>query len=589
MFAIVSVLAAMAASSSEFPLSSQIAKSAAPHAVLRVDFAAVQADGTPVADLQASDVEVRLNGRTRKVISLRRIETSPAPPASDDIPRVPPPYGTNVGAAIGRSIALVIDEESFVGGREQPLRNAVDGLLGELEPSDRVMLVALPHGGVKASFTSAHEMIRRALAGMSGQGSRTETGSELAFRTRRFLDSLVTFLQPQAGRSTPLTAILFTGGLAPGMNELRTDHFQHVAAAAGAARATFYVVQPVDVDMRAAGVNESIGGVGFLGSDNPMEGIEHLAGVTGAARLPLDATGKGALLRIARETSTYYVAEIEPEEGEIYGRSRPLAVRVTRPGIAVRTRTEMTFVDRGQQAGTTQPAIAAVLSSTEPCVDLPLRVSGFPVRAAGAQVRVIVMAETVDPAVSLSSIGAILFDGTGRVAGQWLAKDATARPILGAMAAQAGIYRLRVGAIDSMGRSGVAEDVVDTRPKSVGPLLLGSLVFGISRDGGTRLQLEFGNEPAAIASFDIYGGTAGMGLTATLELARDAEGPSFLTLPLTLSRANEERVMATGTVPIGALAAGDYVVRGIVRLEDGSTGRVIRTLRKVGPTKPGGE
>ena len=44
--------------------------------------------------------------------------------------------------------------------------------------------------------------------------------------------------------------------------------------------------------------------------------------------------------------------------------------------------------------------------------------------------------------------------------------------------------------------------------------------------------------------------------------------------------ADEGRVVATGAVPIGALAPGDYVVHGVIRLEDGTTGRVTRTLRK---------
>ena len=52
-------------------------------------------------------------------------------------------------------------------------------------------------------------------------------------------------------------------------------------------------------------------------------------------------------------------------------------------------------------------------------------------------------------------------------------------------------------------------------------------------------------------------------------------------MPLALTRADETRVVATGTVPLGALSPGDYVVRGIIRLEDGTSGRVVRTLRKV--------
>ena len=72
-----------------------------------------------------------------------------------------------------------------------------------------------------------------------------------------------------------------------------------------------------------------------------------------------------------------------------------------------------------------------------------------------------------------------------------------------------------------------------------------------------------------------------MRLTATLELARDLDGPALVALPLALARAGEDRVVATVAVPIGALPPGDYVVRGVIRLEDGTTGRVVRTHRKV--------
>jgi len=114
-----------------------------------------------------------------------------------------------------------------------------------------------------------------------------------------------------------------------------------------------------------------------------------------------------------------------------------------------------------------------------------------------------------------------------------------------------------------------------------GALSLGSLLLSVSRGGGTTLQLEFGSEPTARASFDIYGGTAGQRLSATLEISRDLDGPALATVPLALTRADESRVVATGTVPLGALPPGDYVVRGIIRLDDGTTGRAVRTLRKV--------
>jgi len=590
--AVLSVLAALAAGSADRVAARQSRLASERPAGLTVDFIAVQADGTPVADLQASEVEVRISNRVRIVRSLRRVATAPAPTAPGAAIRLPPPYGSNDSVAAGRSFVLLVDQESFTAGREQLLRSAVEGLLPELTPADRTMVVALPFGGVKVPFTSETARIRLAMEGVSGQGSRDETGSDLACRTRRFLESLDGFLQAHAGRFSPLTVVLFTAGLAgprrdapmalaPGMCELPVTHFQHITVAAGAARANFYVVQPADIGMTAARWSETIGGVGSLGSDNPLEGIEHLAGVTGGARLPLDATGTGSLLRVARESSAYYVAELEPERGEVFGRSRSLAVRVGRPGITVRARPAITFVERARRAGTTRLAVASLLASSEAFTDLRLRAAGFTVRQADGQLRVGIVVEPGDPAASIASAGAILVEDDGRVVARWFGSDKIERPILGAMTAPPGTYRLRVAAIDTAGRAGVAEAPVDVRLIPVGPLSLGSLMLGVSRKAGVAAQLEFGAEPSAIASFDIYGGVAGMALSATLDLAREMDGPALVTLPLALARADEGRVMATAAVPIGALPPGDYVVRGVIRLEDGTTGRIVRTLRKV--------
>ena len=178
-------------------------------------------------------------------------------------------------------------------------------------------------------------------------------------------------------------------------------------------------------------------------------------------------------------------------------------------------------------------------------------------------------------------MGAVLFDGDGRIAGRWVAKDPLERPLLGAIAVPPGSYRLRVAALDRDGRQGATESAVDAGLTAVGPLSLGALMLGVSRAGTTTLQLEFGGEPTAIASFDIYGGAAGQRLSAALEVARTVDGPPLVTLPVVLTRADDTRVVAVGTVPIGALAAGDYIVRATVRLEDGTAGHVMRTLRKV--------
>ena len=559
---------------------------------LAVDFVAVAADGTPVADLQPSEVEIRIGDRIRVLRSIRSVAAAPVPAARDAPSRVPPPYGTNADVAAGRRFVLVIDQESFEPGRESLVRNAVDGLIAQLTPADRATVAALPFGGAAPPFTSDTTTLRLAVARVMGQRSRSETGSELACRTRRFLESLEGLLARPAGGTSPTTVVVFTAGLAaprrdapmglmPGMCELLVEQFRRIGTAAGAARANVYVTHPADVGLGSSVQRATIGGVGDNGSDNPLEGIEHLAGATGAARLPLDATGTGTLLRVAKETSAYYAAEVEPVRGEVFGRSRPLEVRVARRGVIVRARPEITFPEL-RRTTTTRLTLSDLLASAEPFPELRLRTGGFSVRDAEGRLRVGVVVEPADSGATLSSAGAILIDGEGRVAARWVAKDPSERPLLGAMAVAPGSYRLRVAAIDADGRQGAAEGSIEAGLTAVGPLSLGSLMLGVSRNGTTALQLEFGPEPAATASFDIYGGTAGLRLSATLEVSRALDGPPVVAVPLVLTRADEQRVVATGAVPVGALPPGDYVVRGTIRLEDGTTGRVVRTLRKVG-------
>lgn len=557
-----------------------------------VDFVAVQADGTPVADLQASDVEIRVGDKVRVVKALRRVATASTPGVPGAAVRPPSPYGTNDSVTVGRRFVLVVDQESFTAGREPLLRNAVEGLVAQLTPADVTMVAALPFGGVKVPFTADTGRIRRAMDSVTGQGATNETGSDLACRTRRFLESLEAFLSEQPVIGSPATVVLFTAGLAaprrdapmalgPGMCELLPNQFRRITIMASAARANFYVLQPADIGMSASISRETIAGVGYRGSDNPLEGIEHLAGVTGAARLPLDATGTASLIRVARESSAFYEAELEPERGEVFGRSRAYAVRVSRRDVTVRNRPEITIADPMRRSGGTRLAVTDLLSSPGAFTDLRLRIGGFTVREGADRLRVGVLVESVDPAVTFASAGAILIAADGRVVGRWFAKDATERPLLGAMAAPPGTYTLRVAALDATGRAGAAEDAIEVGLTDVGPISLGGLMLGISRPEGMRLQLEFGAEPTAIASFDIYGGAAGLRLSATLEVARTPDGPPLATLPLTLKRADDTRVVATGAVPLGALTAGDYVIRGVIRVEDGPPARVMRTLRKV--------
>jgi hypothetical protein len=559
-----------------------------------IDFIALGADGQPVRDLTAGEVVVKIDGRPRAIRALEyRHLADPRGEFTSAGGALPSPYGTNASPAGGRKIVLAIDDDSVLPGREGPMREAVAGLLDRLRPQDEVALVTMPYGGVKVPLTTDRTRVLLSMSRTTGQASRSETGSEMACRTRRILETLTGFLESFGVAEGPTTVLFFTVGLAgprrdapltlaPGMCELTVDMFGRVGTAAGAARAHFFIVQPDDIQYRPGLRTENIAGSGFAGSDNPLEGIEHLAGVTAAQRVTVTGLNRGALERVARETSGYYVATLEPERTDRNERTHLLDVKVSRPNVTVRARPEITFSRTVSMISTARPtSVREMLAVTDPFTEVPMRAAAFVTQGEDGKLKIVTVAEPANAEATLKAVIVGLVDQADTVVAQWSAPDAADRPLVAAMLAPPGNYRLRVAALDTQGRAGAADYNFTAELTKAGPLSLSSLVLGLSRGGGFVPRLEFGTEPVALASFEIYGGAEGTRATARLELARTTDGPAIITSPLALEATRVPgRYTATGAIAIGALPPGDYVARAVIAPEGAQEGRVYRTLRK---------
>ena len=489
----------------------------------------------------------------------------------------------------------MLDDESFPAGGGQALRQATDRLLSRLSSSDRVALRAIPHGGVNVAATSDRARVRTAASTIVGRGAANATGSDLACRTRTTLEALQHELQSLKAGDAPSIVAFITAGLAaprrdapitmaPGMCELPLDTFRHVAEAAGRARAQFYVVPPVDIMSTGTIQRENIAGAGGAGSDNPVEGIEQLLGVTGGKLLNLGGGDRSAFDRIAAETSAYYVATIEPQRSD-RGRSHALDIRVSRDGVEVRGGRTITFPDAGPDAA--RPSAASpreMLSTLAEFRDLPLRAAAYPsFEDANGQIRVLAIVEPVDPQARFSALAAALFGRDGKSAGGWVAQAADLdRPfVLGAINAPPGAYRLRVAAIDAAGRGGTADYDVDVSLAQTGTLKISAVLLGLSRGGTFVPRLQFAAEPVVIGYVEMGGAPAGAKVAATLELADSTNGPARLSVPLTIEAGASGRYVAKGALPIGALPPADYAVRAVIALDGHPPTRVVRTLRKV--------
>jgi len=562
--------------------------------LLSITFAAVTGDGVPVADLTAADVSVKLDGRSRPVRSLQLVSVSTA---SGGGSLLPPPFGSNAITTRGRSVLLIVDDESFVAGGEQALRQAAERLLSALSRADRIALVSIPHGGVNIAPTTDRTRIRTALATLVGRGDSRQTGSDLACRTRLTLETLAHQLRAVRAPDGPTVIAFLTAGLAaprrdapatmaPGMCELRLDTFRDVGDAAGRARAQFYLVPPIDIMSTGSVGRENIAGVGVRGSDNPVEGIEQLLAVTGGTLINLGAGDRTAFDRIVAESGSYYVATIEPQRSD-RGRAHSLEVRVARGGVDVRGPRSITFVESEDRAGTASaPSPRDMLSTMAEFRDLPLRAAAYSsMEEPGGKIRVIVLAEPAEPGVKLVSVMAALFDRDGKGVASWTAQadDLERAPVLGAVAAPSGAYRMRVAAIDATGRSGTADYDVDVDLARTGPLKISAILLGLSRSGSFVPKLQFEHEPVAIAYVEMMGAPPGARVAATLELSETANGPALISVPLTIESGGADRYVAKGSVAIGGIPPGDYAVRAMVGLEGHPMTRVVRTLRKVVP------
>jgi hypothetical protein len=484
--------------------------------LLQIDFLALDAEGALLRDLTPAEVDLRIDGKRREVKGVRRIAAAPAAAVMESGLDVP--YGTSLDSASGRTILLLVDQNSFRVGQEPPIRAAVSGFLKALGQTDFVTVVGMPYGGVPVRSSNDHRRVQQAVDLLIGQRSGDESGSDMACRTRLVLESVETLLKSFERRTMPTTVVLFTAGLAaprrdapfaraPGMCELQSDLFQRVGVAAGAARANFYILQPDDVRAPSGADRESLSGSDNVASSNPLAGIEHLAGVTRGVRLPLTALGAGALDRVARESSSYLVAEIEPQLSDFDARGRRLDIRVNRPDVVIRARPEITFSREVDRTAATRLTVSDMLLSAATFADLPMRAGAYTMAGPWPQVTVMAVGEPIEQGVTLASAGAGLIDDDGRLVARWSATDAGELPMVGAMRVAPGRYRLRVAAVDAAGRAGAADYRFDANLTPVGPLSLGALVLGLSRDGEMFPKLEFSSEPSALASFEIYGGS----------------------------------------------------------------------------------
>ena len=558
----------------------------------RVIVRALTSAGEPVTDLKASDLTIRTDGKPREVKALDLVTIAADLPAPGAAPAVsastlPAPFATNSAAPTaapgGREILFILDEEGVGPGREEPLRNAVAQIVSALGARDRVGLLSLRVGGIQIAPTAERKaQVTEAMKNFVGGGSASESSGDMTCRTKRALGTLNGVLR---GSPTGRTIVVITPGLPAtpaGMGkmsrvdqmsttalcEIRSTDFEELGASAAGSPANVYVVHYVD-GLASSG-NVSIA----------QEGIDNIAGTTNAETIRIGGGGEKNIGRIARETSSYYVATLD---GAATGAVRRVDAKSSRPDVKILARPAAAAAGASASAGK-KMSPRDMMTTTTAFSDVPLRATGLVSRDGATGMKLVTFFEPGDPSAKLTAASIGLVDEKGTVKAQWSAKpEELERPLVtAALPIAPGKYRVRVAATTAAGGGTVDYDVVAAL-QDAAPVKLGGMMLGVSSDKGFAPRLQFSRaDTMAVGVAEVYGVPKGANVTVQFEIAdSDAGQPRGAAAGNVQNGPTEDARVVFGGFGIETLEPGDYVMRAIVSIDGKVAGTATRTLRKV--------
>jgi hypothetical protein len=550
-----------------------------------VDFVAFNAEAGPVADLTASQVVLKVGGKERKITSLElvRFDSGSNP--------LPLPFATNVAGDAGRSFVIVVDEESMAPGTERPVREALTTFAASLPVGDPIGLFTVPRGSQSLAPTTDRAAFKAAVAAIQGRNAVANTSRTVGASSansgchgRDVLVALSSIINATSRPMGPTPIVLFSlavaapdttvSGLTAGSTQtavmqsqtckLTPREFQVLGQSADAARSQFYVVRPEEGEVQGL-----------------SEGLETIVGATGGKMLALGRSTDDAMVRIARETSAYYVATFAVEPDERNGVNHKLEVRSTRADVTLRSRPTL-LLPKAERGDASTPQ--AMLRTAAVQTGFGLRSAVVASRNDGDTrntIKLVGLAEPIDPAVKVTAAAAGVYDKAGKLVAQWTAKPEELQRSLfaAALAVPSGMYRVRVAAVDAQGRAATSDSDINAETVSAGVANLGGLLVGTANPGFMP-QLQFSKEPEATVYFELYGRPAGQ-FEAIVELADSLNGPAIVSAPPTpAATAVADRFMFTAKLPIASLKPGDYLVRAKITFPGQPTGLLQRTIRK---------
>jgi VWFA-related protein len=505
--------------------------------IVSVDVNVLDRNGRPIRDLGAADFTLSVDGRPRKIASAQFISVTAPEPSAE-----PPPayYTTNVGAANGRLIIIVVDRGSIAPLRSKDVFAAAARFVDRLAPNDRVALFSIPSGPA-VDFTTDHDAVVSALMRTDGQANpgpgtknigiaeaigferRNRITMENAFerecgaapgrggggsehllctklvqeeasivaayareRAQNTIAGLRTIVERLGSGETPKTIVLISEGLVIEGERFAATGLGKLLAAA---HVTIYALKPEpsdsDASQQRAPQNRA--------RDRAVyeDGLLNVTRAGGGDMFRVIADPDFAFERLAAELSGYYLLGFEPEASDRDGKEHSIQVSVRRDDVAIRARPQFTF---GAAGKTTQQVIADLLRTPVATAELPMRLTTYAFQDPDSpKVRLLVAMEIdrSDDRSGEMAMGMVLVKTGGEVGATFYQPSIGApdRPdphgqrAFATLLVDPGQYTLKAAVVDKDGRRGSLERPVRAFMTRMGRFRATELLIGDNTSG----------------------------------------------------------------------------------------------------------
>ena len=317
----------------------------------------VDRDGRTPDSLGPADITVSVDGKPRRVLTVRRVSRGPGAAADAEARQARAAGPTVFAAEPVRNLILVVDQAGLVRGEERSAVNAGRALLDRLGMADRLAVVLLPfQRDQMLSLATEQPVARETLARAAGQIAPSLLASPNVPVLPAFSDAAVTDPSreltadpvpvaarvPETREAQPAEAGGTLSGLAGLLDALRTVPGRKVVALVSAGLLDASPAQIADLSAAAIAARTSIYVFAMPGSRDDAGMIlqtaplETLARSTGGALVSPGRNPERAVTRTVSELAACYVVELEPAGSDVDGRRHALRVGVAGRGLTVR-------------------------------------------------------------------------------------------------------------------------------------------------------------------------------------------------------------------------------------------------------------